>query len=323
MGSPLFPNFNSRRKALEAFKNSVFGKQVGNLSKKYRGREIPQTELGNLARQFGEAVNGDVMRYGAKTFWDTLTSKLGPIGHLIEALLRPNGKPLVQPDNELRAAKELLESFGWDVSQRQLVTEESPGSTHTPLREEARPSRPTGNYISPTLPQRGPGSTKEVINHPQDLFEGMIPVRSSNVHSIGYEWGPTGGIGNLMVRFLGGTGKARSGPGALYRYIGVPRAVFVAFKIASSKGKFVWDELRIRGTVSGHQYAYELAGTDADGYVPRQAGLKRGFTGEWYLRRSYQGRNSNLPEGPVRRPGQRLPGFDKHNQMTFRAGRRP
>lgn len=321
MGSPIFPNFNNRTKALDAFRKSQFGKQVGNLSRKYRGREIPQTELSNLARQFGEAVNGDVMRYGAKTFWNALTTKLGPIGHLIESLIRPNGKSLAEPDNEIRAAKELLESFGWDVSQRQLV-EEPPGS-RTPLRSEQLPSRPAGEYISPTLPQRSSKSLQEKPEEPHDLFEGMIPVRSSNVHSIGYEWGNRGATGNLMVRFLGGTGKARSGPGALYRYIGVPRAVFVAFKMASSKGKFVWDELRIRGTISGHQYPYELAGTDSAGYIPRQAGLKRGFTGEWYLRRSYMGRPSNLPEAPVRRPAQAMTNFQKNRQLILKAGRRP
>jgi hypothetical protein len=39
---------------------------------------------------------------------------------------------------------------------------------------------------------------------------------------------------------------------------------------APSKGGWVWDHLRIRGTVSGHQKDYELAGI-VGGYVPRKA----------------------------------------------------
>ena len=56
----------------------------------------------------------------------------------------------------------------------------------------------------------------------------------------------------------------------------------------------------VRGTISGHQYIYELAGTGGNNYVPRQAGLKRGKQGEWYLARKFGDLTSNLPERQVR-----------------------
>lgn len=156
----------------------------------------------------------------------------------------------------------------------------------------------------------------------------MIPVRSSNVHSIGYEWpdDSQGGRrnGNLLVRFLGGTGKQRTGHGALYRYKDVPREIFLAFQRAASKGAFVWDELRIRGSVAGHQYDYELAGTGGDNYVPRQAGLKRGQHGEFYLPRNFAGRRSTLPERQVRGARSTLTKDfrKKASEINLRGGRR-
>jgi hypothetical protein len=98
----------------------------------------------------------------------------------------------------------------------------------------------------------------------------MIPVSSTNVHSIGFRY-RTRDIGTLLVRFLGTTPDGhRGGPGGLYEYFDVPSILFERFKQAGSKGKFVWDELRIRGTISGHQYQYDLAGVVND-YVPRRA----------------------------------------------------
>ena len=134
------------------------------------------------------------------------------------------------------------------------------------------------------------------------VIEGPINVTSSNVHSIAYEHNQNDSYapGNLLVRYLGGDSKHRTGEGPLYRYHDVPVTIWKSFKLAASKGKFVWDELRVRGTISGHQYIYELAGTGGNNYVPRQAGLKRGKQGEWYLARKFGDMTSNLPERQVR-----------------------
>lgn len=82
-----------------------------------------------------------------------------------------------------------------------------------------------------------------------------------------------------LVGEKGGTvGKGRGGRGAMYAYFDVPARVFERMKNAASKGKFVWDELRIRGTVFGHKFRYQLVqgqvtpGTGV--YIPRKATAK-------------------------------------------------
>ncbi len=65
-------------------------------------------------------------------------------------------------------------------------------------------------------------------------------------------------------------GRGRGGRGAKYAYFDVPVRVFERMKLAASKGKFVWDELRVRGTVYGHRYRYSLV----QGQVSTQKGVK-------------------------------------------------
>ena len=110
-------------------------------------------------------------------------------------------------------------------------------------------------------------------NHPIVTGE-MIPATSSNVHSFGFQWNfASPEDGTLLVRYLGKRPRGeRSGPGPIYEYLKVHPDVFSRMLIANSKGSFVWDELRIRGTISGHQYAYRLAGLGMlSRYVPRIA----------------------------------------------------
>jgi len=142
-------------------------------------------------------------------------------------------------------------------------------------------------------------------NRPKTGLAGAIQmqrVASSNVHSIGYDQQTA----TLAVRYLASTlsntsggikgshkkgtrrqtakgklgstvgGKTNS-PGPLYHYYDVPEKLWNSFQGAGSKGKWVWDKLRIRGTIAGHRYAYALiAGTvasegDRVTYIPRLA----------------------------------------------------
>jgi hypothetical protein len=71
---------------------------------------------------------------------------------------------------------------------------------------------------------------------------------------------------------------------------------------ADSKGTFIWDNIRIRGTISGHHFDYQLVGVQAS-YVPRKATLTP--RGEEYVSRSVfsdRGRQlkSALPQRLVR-----------------------
>lgn len=131
-----------------------------------------------------------------------------------------------------------------------------------------------------------------------DLLAGtMYEVQSSNVHSIGMRIDSEGDSkGTLLVRFLGQHAEGiRAGLGSLYGYFDVPVALFREFQRAASKGGFVWDHLRVRGTIAGHRYQYELLGVTSayaggqqhENYVPRQAALKRGAAGQHFITRTF------------------------------------
>ena len=59
-------------------------------------------------------------------------------------------------------------------------------------------------------------------------------------------------------------------PGPTYAYASVTRHKYEMFASSDSAGEAVWDYLRIRGTVSGHQHAYRLISVTGE-YVPRVA----------------------------------------------------
>lgn len=117
----------------------------------------------------------------------------------------------------------------------------------------------------------------------QGVAFAMQRVTSSNVHSIGYD--DSSGI--LAVRYLApelshANGQTKisgktSAPGPLYHYFDVSPRLWQSFVSASSKGKWVWDNLRVRGTIAGHKYDYRLvSGTvgisgHRQTYIPRLA----------------------------------------------------
>lgn len=117
------------------------------------------------------------------------------------------------------------------------------------------------------------------------------------------------GRGTSAEQLLGARGKTvgqgRGGRGSRYAYFDVPARVFERMRQASSKGKFVWDELRIRGTVFGHKYRYALdqgqvtiGGGVSGTYIPRRA-TPKGFRSRSVAtvgtgRRSFQ--TSTLPQ---------------------------
>jgi hypothetical protein len=134
---------------------------------------------------------------------------------------------------------------------------------------------------------------------------------SSNVYGYYFDF-ESKQTGVLYVTFLAvGVGDKRSGPGQTYAYYNVSGRRYHEFARASdsSAGAAVWDYLRIRGTIAGHQYNYRLVQSHGD-YVPRKA-TPRGFrtrnvtqigvTG----RREY--RRSTLPERLFATPNRGTP----------------
>ena len=59
--------------------------------------------------------------------------------------------------------------------------------------------------------------------------------------------------------------------GGRYGYHDVNRGEAKSFYDAASKGKWVWDHLRLRGTVFGYQKAYTYLGGKSQGYTPKYA----------------------------------------------------
>ncbi|MEM6798550.1 MAG: KTSC domain-containing protein, partial [Planctomycetota bacterium] len=143
------------------------------------------------------------------------------------------------------------------------------------------------------------------VSHPIVTRELIRTPESSNVYGFRYDIDRS----TLYVRYLQATasgGGKTMGP--LYGYSNVPPDVFLAMIDAPSKGTFIWDRIRIRGTVSGHRYDYRLVAV-RHGYVPRKAT----FTpdGEQFIGRTVRAKrvigdrkvrtfSSRLPDAPAR-----------------------
>ncbi len=267
-------------------------------------------------------VVGLVERYAGRSEWSLVKQflrSLGPIGTLLESIFVPLAKsPYAAPGFRLSVldAINLLRGFGFEVlppPEMKLPKEELERSVwaayyflqeHAEMllrrpeyglaglaprpaevEQEVQERREARLPISDTVmvPMRFGGPREFPATHPIVTGE-MVEVRSSNVHSIGYDLDNQ----TLYVRFWAETtrrGEIVRFPGSLYGYRDVWPEEFLEFLEAPSKGNWVWDHLRERGTVSGHKKPYFLAGIVA-GYVPRQAALTtiRGpKTGKTYI----------------------------------------
>lgn len=117
-------------------------------------------------------------------------------------------------------------------------------------------------------------------------------------------------MGTLIVTFkdwMPGADDRPDAPGATYAYSMVPRAkweMFVASTSPETAGVAVWDYLRVRGTISGHQHNYRLLSVSGE-YVPRKATasgfatrfLPGGVDDQWAWRKS------TMEAGPLTRFG--------------------
>ncbi len=114
-------------------------------------------------------------------------------------------------------------------------------------------------------------------NHPLVTGEMIETPESSNVYAFGFD----NETHSLFVRFKDRPPPGQRGawgqdkphkPGPLYIYHNAAARLFLHFIDAPSKGNWVWDNLRVRGTLSGHQLDYALVGVQG-AYVPRKATL--------------------------------------------------
>lgn len=127
---------------------------------------------------------------------------------------------------------------------------------------------------------RGPGYHRILVPDDPVLTGVMVAVQSSNVHSIGFRFNLDYPLkSKLIIRYKQKDRRAgRSGTvgGPTYEYDDVHPDWFDDLQQAGSKGKWVWDRLRIRGTVAGHQFTYNLTRA-AQGYLPRRALVNMGI----------------------------------------------
>lgn len=274
------------------------------------------TELGDIAAEVERYAKGGSGGVTYKLLKDFLGS-LGPAGKLLGSLLSPQAKAGFGSGlkGELQAAMNFIEAFAGDDEAYEIARRivegrggrvigpgdiEGGGRVRRPtdVGPEADASGGAGGRQPSTAPARGQkerstadvpmgagggtgGTQRFPKNHPIVTGAMQSTPESSNVHSYGYD------IDNwyLYVRFKAEArgGEARpNAPGALYQYANVPPRVFLGMLKASSKGTYIWDHIRIRGTLSGHRFDYQLVGISG-GYVPRKATLGAG--GEWYLQR--------------------------------------
>lgn len=253
---------------------------------------------------------------------NSILSTLGPLGKFITAIISGPGQQL-RRDSEVDAARQVLEALNrqrYDREAREAealirrrlddppappVPQPQPAPARTPpvVPPQAPPTAPGGEYDDIQLLGRGAfyyqPDIEELVSR-----EHRTPG-SSNVYSFMWEH-ETPRVGILYVTFkawIPGQGKSNS-PGPTYAYYDVPTRVYRQFQAAAtdSAGGAVWDYLRERGSVHGHQYQYRVvAGTlmqDGGSYVPRKAtraGFKnRAVTNVGAGRRGFT--RSSLPE---------------------------
>lgn len=274
-----------------------------------RGAEAAIQEIKGLGFQ---QMVGQVERYARQSdvnriALNELFEGLGPTGEILKAAIF-GGK---QADIDALVAQEMLRNLGFGVlPPRQARTagnvKRAALEAIEYLRQMGVPVdvpeefefQPQGRPVPPrpikrAEPLEGPAERRKAIrgeepsladagvpglpglppDHP--LVTGdMVPAPdSSNVHSVGYD----ASTGFLYVRFLDHRGKdtsRREGP--LYQYRGVdPQEFLNLYRYVTSTGRagdWVWDNLRIRGTLSGHRKDFTLVGVTG-GYVPRKATL--------------------------------------------------
>lgn len=180
-----------------------------------------------------------------------------------------------------------------------------PGEGNRPAGPQAKPWQTPGakpyqpGYRQPPEPPSPPGAPpgtpggddgdgyddiqllgRDAGYHEDDFFAIMDSSQrtpgSSNVYSFYFERESrrTGILYVTFKRTLKGGEKSDS-PGTTYAYYDIPVKKAVEFRkmAAATAGGAVWDYLRIRGTMWGHQHQYRLVHAHGE-YVPRKASPK-------------------------------------------------
>lgn len=243
--------------------------------------------------------------------------------------------PIWQPRQDIIIDKEgtrEAEARGFRPAEESTGQGASVPAAKPPAPDFSRRGESTDDQTHP--PRNKQGGRRTYGGYPVDGT--LLEVSSSNIYSIGFllpaEQSLRQGIGRLLVRFIDSRGRKKGQApsrkaGAMYEYFNVPVQVFFALMRAGSKGRKFWDRVRIRGTVSGHQYDYRLAGVTSDLYVPRKATMTP--TGEFYIPRTIgvtgasRVIKSSLPKQRVNWYSKSQPNRGQPNRGQPNRGKRP
>ncbi len=290
----------------EVQKYSRMGGSTGRLLSTFLGEMGPigsliRSVLGGSSGKRSSGVQGDIQ--SAIDFLDAVApDALSSRGRKRSTMpaARRSGQEVA---DQIEAAKEFLEGEGFEVKPK------SPGGTATdPSTTQREKTYPGG--VSKTTARGQPRKVVDIdigsgrnrrfpVDHPIVTKRMIQTPESTNVYAYSYDvdsW-------TLYVRFRSGeTGAA----GSLYSYSHVTPAKFLLMYAAPSKGTFIWDHLRIRGTISGHQHDYQLVAV-RNNYVPRKATMTG--KGEMLVPRTVRvkrvgtGKIRVLKSGGAMRPG--------------------
>lgn len=304
MAHPLFPNQQRRQQlqraaaSLQTELNRPNPNPARALAQAERLKALSSGRLAEQARGIADSIRKSAAASTVKNVGvGAALSRLGAFGRIIGGVLRG-----AKSAADFSAAKKQLELANQLIDQ---IADDQPGKPPQPPSGGREIKPPDRRKIPPPpqvqVPEVDPNAglppntsysgTRHVIvrvggwsrrfRRDDPVITGrMMDVRSSNVHSIGYEFNfnaPAKSL--LLVRYLQkgktkGT-KGQTVPGPLYAYDDCSIDLFRALVRAGSKGKWVWDELRIRGSRTAHRKRYKLRSI-AQGYIPRRAGIKTG-----------------------------------------------
>ncbi len=274
-------------------------------------RDLGGTQFGQFAREIQRYSRQDSE---LKQLLKGFLTELGPAGKLIQALTGSEAR------GELDRLVKIMEAFGFEVLPRRADWKRGTAATERGLEAaqelleamgakvvwpgdepERRGTRlPFGLPLyddqgrqrqrDPLADGRRPGPTLWDVASDRHRRDGQGPVVERPFLRLRHRRGvPLCPLLRLPAGTRGPDGHPlRGGPGSLYRYANVTPEEFLTLLAANSKGDWVWDHLRIRGTWSGHQKDYELVGVEG-GYVPRKATVRRNPQNkqleEWFVPR--------------------------------------
>lgn len=314
-----------RKQARRDFQRSSLGKALAGAKREANGSPMGRA-LRRINRQVRgvpmSGLNRDIERYGlhgyAMQAVNALLGAFGPFGRAIAQRLSRK-----RPSDQLEAAADLLRSYGMEIlhsdtrnpgygrgemAARQLleqagyrISPQGDLERDEPVTERRSASVPAGNVqveqendqeeqmpeVSPLI--RTPGSSN-VYSFQYNYKTSTLYVRyqAHRVNRDAVELKSTHGLGRVKGSLGRTVGGKTGGPGPMYAYFDVPVRVFERIIRHQSAGGAVWDDLRIRGTAYGHQYAYSLVDAqeietkEGKGYyVPRK------ITSSGYRQRSF------------------------------------